>query len=54
MSKKRSNIRKIYAYKFLLGLHFIGGVLIPFFMDWGGIRFWQVMVLFHLKTLPKY
>lgn len=39
------NIPKIYAYKFLLSLHFIGGVLVPFFTDWGGIRFSQVMLL---------
>ena len=41
----RSNIPKIYAFKFFMSLHFIGGVLIPFFTDWGGIRFFQVMVL---------
>ena len=45
MTKIRSNMPKIYAFKFLMGLHFIGGVLIPFFTDWGGIRFFQVMVL---------
>jgi len=40
-----SNIPKIYAYKFLVNLHFIGGVLVPFFTDWGGIRYFQVMIL---------
>jgi MFS family permease len=45
MTRTRFNIPKIYAFKFLMGLHFIGGVLIPFFTDWGGIRFFQVMVL---------
>jgi MFS family permease len=40
-----SNIPKIYAYKFLVSLHFFGGVLVPFFTDWGGIRFLQVMIL---------
>jgi len=45
MTGIRSNIRKIYAFKFFMSLHFIGGVLIPFFTDWGGIRFFQVMVL---------
>jgi predicted MFS family arabinose efflux permease len=40
-----SNIPKIYAFKFLVNLHFIGGVLVPFFTDWGGIRFSQVMIL---------
>ena len=38
-----SNIPKIYGFKFLLGLHFIGGVLVPFFTVRGGIRFSQVM-----------
>ncbi len=41
----RSNLAKIYLFRFLLSLHLIGGVLIPFFTDWGGIRFFQVMVL---------
>lgn len=45
MTRIRSNIPKIYAFKFFMSLHFIGGVLIPFFTDWGGIRFFQVMVL---------
>jgi len=40
-----SNIPKIYAYKFLVSLHFFGGVLVPFFTDWGGIRYFQVMIL---------
>ena len=40
-----SNIPKIYAFKFLVSLHFFGGVLVPFFTDWGGIRFFQVMIL---------
>ncbi len=45
MTRISSNIPKIYAFKFFMGLHFIGGVLIPFFTDWGGVRFFQVMVL---------
>ena len=45
MSTIRSNLPKIYAFKFLMGLHFFGGVLIPFFTDWGGINYFRVMVL---------
>jgi len=45
MTGMHSNIPKIYAFKFFMSLHFIGGVLIPFFTDWGGIGFFQVMVL---------
>lgn len=40
-----SNIRKAYVFNFLTSLHFIGGVLIPFFMDWGKISFFQIMIL---------
>lgn len=40
-----SNIWKAYIFNFLTGLHFIGGVLIPFFMDWGGISFFQITIL---------
>jgi len=41
----RSNIWKIYLFQFLISLHFIGGVIIPFFTDWGGINFTQIMIL---------
>ena len=41
----KSNIWKVYAFNFLASLHFIGGVLIPFFMDWGQISFFQIMIL---------
>lgn len=40
-----ANIPRMYAMKFLLSMHFIGGVLVPFFTDWGGITFTQVMLL---------
>ncbi|MCK4358151.1 MAG: MFS transporter [Candidatus Cloacimonetes bacterium] len=36
---------KIYLFKFFGSLHFIAGVLIPFFTDWGGITFTQIMIL---------
>jgi len=44
MSRVRG-LRRIYLFKFLTSLHFFAGVLIPFFTDWGGISFFEVMVL---------
>ena len=44
-SNFRSNIWKMYLLKFLTGLSFASGIFIPFFMDWGGINFTQVMIL---------
>lgn len=35
----------MYVFKFLLGLHFIGGVLVPFYLQWGKISFTQIMIL---------
>ncbi|MGD2251249.1 MAG: MFS transporter [Candidatus Methanofastidiosia archaeon] len=29
----------------MLSLHFIAGVLVPFFLDWGGITFTRIMIL---------
>jgi MFS family permease len=40
-----SNIRKIYLISFLEGLEFIGGVLIPFYLLWGKISFFQITLL---------
>ncbi len=45
MSSPNTNISKLYLIKFLLSLHLIGGVLVPFFLDWGGISFTQTMLL---------
>lgn len=45
MDRYRSNIRKVYAVSLLCNMHFIAAVLVPFFTDWGGIRFSQVLVL---------
>jgi MFS family permease len=41
----RSNIWKMYIFKFFTNLHFTSGVLVPFFTQWGGISFTQVMIL---------
>jgi MFS family permease len=45
MEKYRANIRKIYIFEFLFGLHFIGGVLVPFYLDWGKVSYTQIMIL---------
>ena len=41
----KKNIWKMYLFTFFVSLHFIGGVLVPFFTDWGKISFAQVMLL---------
>ncbi len=41
----RANLWKIYLFKFFVSFHFIAGVLVPFFIDWGGINFTQIMIL---------
>ena len=45
MPRYRANIWKMYLFEFLTSLHFISAVLIPFFADWGGISFTQIMIL---------
>lgn len=40
-----SNIGKLYLFKFLTGLHFIAGVLVPFFTQWGRLSFTQIMIV---------
>lgn len=39
------NLLKVYLFQFLVSMHFIAGVLVPFFTDWGGISFAQTMLL---------
>ncbi len=41
----KSNIWKYYLFYFLCNLSFIGGILIPFFTEWGGLNFTQTMFL---------
>lgn len=41
----KSNIWKMYAFGFFMSFHLMGGVLIPFFMNWGKISFSQIMIL---------
>ena len=40
-----SNIKKIYLTGFLRNMHFFGGVMVPMFMDWGGLSFPAVLLL---------
>jgi predicted MFS family arabinose efflux permease len=40
-----SNLGRVYLYKFLVSVHFIAGVLVPFYTEWGKISFSQVMWL---------
>ncbi len=35
----------MYIFKFSFSLQFVGGVLVPFFLDWGKISFTQIMIL---------
>ena len=45
INKYKLNLWLMYAYSFMRSFHFIGGVLVPFFLDWGNITFTQVMIL---------
>jgi MFS family permease len=45
MRTYRANIWKIYIFEFLFGLHFIGEVLVPFYLDWGKVTYTQIMIL---------
>lgn len=40
-----ANIWKMYIFKFLLSFHFIAGVLVPFYLEWGKIGFADIMIL---------
>ena len=45
LKKWKANIWKSYLFNFLMGLHFISGVLLPFFLNWGNLTFVGVMLL---------
>lgn len=38
-------IWRYYAYKFFISLHFFSAVLVPFFMDWGGLTQFQIQLV---------
>ncbi|MBN3037426.1 MAG: MFS transporter [Candidatus Diapherotrites archaeon] len=40
-----SNIPKMYVFYFLKNLQFFTAVIVPFFVDWGGVSFTQIMFL---------
>lgn len=46
----RANIWKCHAFKFFSMFHFFGGILVPFFTDWGGISFFQITILQSIFT----
>ncbi len=39
------NIKKMYFIKFFFWMYFISAVLIPFYTDWGGITFTEILLL---------
>lgn len=41
----KSNLWKLYAFKFFQSMHFMSGVLIPFFTEWAGISYFQITLL---------
>ncbi|MFX1354464.1 MAG: MFS transporter [Promethearchaeota archaeon] len=43
--KFKLNIFKSYIYYFILGIHTVRGVYLPYMTDWGGLTFPQMMVL---------
>jgi len=43
--KWRGNIWKSYLIHFIEGFHLISGILLPFFLTWGKLRFVEVMFL---------
>lgn len=43
--KYKRNIYKSYLFYFVLGIHTVRGVMIPYFTIWGGLSFFQIMIL---------
>jgi MFS family permease len=41
----KANIRKMYVMRLLYNMYFISAVLVPFYTDWGGIKFSQILFL---------
>lgn len=41
----KKNIIKLYLFSFFISLHFIGGVIVPFFTVWGGLSLTQMLIL---------
>jgi MFS family permease len=47
----KRNINKVYLFSFILGIHTVRGVFIPYFTDWGGLTFFEIMVLQSIFTI---
>jgi len=47
----KRNIGKIYLFSFILGIHTVRGVFIPYFTDWGGLTFFEIMLLQSIFTI---
>ena len=47
----KANLWKTYLFRFFRQFQFFTGVLVPFFTIWGGISFFQVMILQAIFTL---
>ncbi|MCP5104391.1 MAG: MFS transporter [bacterium] len=41
----KANIRKMYAVRLLFNMYFISAVLVPFYTEWGHIKFSQILFL---------
>ncbi|NIO45078.1 MAG: MFS transporter [Candidatus Aenigmarchaeota archaeon] len=41
----KNNIIKLYLFNFFTGLHFISGVIIPFYTVWAGLNLTQTLIL---------
>ncbi len=50
----RSNIKKMYIFKFLVSLHFFSAVLMPFFLEWGKISYTKIMILQSFFTISVF
>ncbi len=46
----KRNIPLLYALNIIMRIHFFGSVMIPFFQDWGGISFSEIMILESIFT----
>ncbi len=45
MPDLKSNVWKMYLFKFLISFLLVNGVWVPFYMEYGGLSFFQMMVL---------
>ena len=41
----KSNIWKSYLFSIFINFHMISGIMMPFFLNWGGLNFLEVMLL---------